>query len=89
METLSGKNTLHDTVAIVYQSVSEEKSRVAATALENCPCASGDSTSRRKRRRTFKSFGVDIELYHKKPKISNIELMPLRCTDQQSIPESY
>ena len=47
VETLSGKNTLHDTVGIVYQSVSEEISRAAATALENCPSASGNSTSRR------------------------------------------
>ena len=88
METLSGKNTLHDTVGIVYQSVSDETSRAVATALENCPSASGDSTSGRKRRRTFKSFGVDIELYHEKPKISSIELMQLRCTDRQRIPES-
>ena len=66
-ETLSVKNTLHDTVGIVYQSASEETSRAAANALQNRPSASGDSTSRRKRRRTFQSFGVDIEPYHKKP----------------------
>ena len=39
------------TVHIVYQSVSEETFGAAATALENCPSASGDSTSRRKRRK--------------------------------------
>ena len=89
VKTLSGKNTLHNTVSIVYQFVSEETSRAAATTLENRPSASGDSTSRRKRRRTFKSFGVDIKPRHKKPKISSIELMPLGCTDQQQIPESY
>ena len=89
MEALSGKNTLHDTVGIVYQSLSEETSRAAATALENRPSASGDSTSGRKRRRTFKSFGVDIEPYHKKSKISSIELVPLGFTDRQRIPESY
>ena len=89
MEALSGKNTLHDTVGIVYQSLSEETSRAAATALENRASASGDSTSGRKRRRTFKSFGVDIEPYHKKSKISSIELVPLEFTDRQRIPESY
>ena len=88
VETLSGKNTLHDRVGIVYQFVSEETSTAAATALENRPSASGDSTSVRKRRRTLKGFGVDIELYHKKPKISSIELIPQECTDQQWIPES-
>ena len=42
VETLSGKNILHNTVGIVYQSVSEETSRAAATTLENHPCANGD-----------------------------------------------
>ena len=89
VETLSGKTTLHDAVSTVYQSVSEETSRVKATALENRPSASGDSTSGRKRRKTFESFGVDIEPDHKKPKISSTELMPLGCLDRQRIPESY
>ena len=75
-------------MGIVYQSVSEDTSRAAATALENRPSTSGDSTSGRKRR-TFESFGMDIEPYHKKPKISSAELMPLGCTDRQQIPESY
>ena len=83
------KNTLHDTVGTVYQSVSEETSRAAATALENRRSTSGDSTSGRKRRRTFESFGVNIEPEHKIPKISSIELMQLGCTDWQQIPESY
>ena len=61
VETLSGKNTLHDTVGIAYQSVSKETSGAAGTALENRPSTSDDSSSRRKRRRSFKSFGVDIE----------------------------
>ena len=89
VETLSGKNTLHDTVGIVYQSLSEQTSRAAATALENRLSVSGDSTSGRKSKRTFESFGVDIEPYHKKPKISSIELMSLRCTGRQWIPETY
>ena len=50
VETLSGKNILQDTVGIVHQSVSEETSGAAATALENCLSASDDSTSGRKRR---------------------------------------
>ena len=81
VESLSGKSTLHNTVGIVYQSVSEETSRATAAALENRPSTSGDSTSGRKRGRSFKRFGVDIDLYHKKPKISHVELMPLGCTD--------
>ena len=87
METLSSKDTLHNTAGIVYQSVSEETSRAAATALENHPSAGIDSTSGRKRK-AFESFRVDIKPYHK-PKISNLELLPLGCTDQQRIPESY
>ena len=56
METLFGKDTLHNTLGIVYKSVSEETSAAASTTLENCPSASGDSISRKKRRRTFKSL---------------------------------
>ena len=89
VETHSAQNTLQNTVGIMYQFVSEETSRAAVTALENYPSASGDSTSERKKRRNFESFGVDIEPYHKKPKISSVELMPLGCTDRQRIPESF
>ena len=89
VETFSSKNTLLNTVGIVHQFVSEEISRAAATTIENRPSAIGDSTSGRNRRRTFKRFGVDIEPYHKKPKLSSIELMPLGRTDRQRIPLSY
>ena len=80
VKTLSAKNTLHVIVGIVYQSVSEETSRAAATALENHPSASGESMSRRKRRITLESFGVDIEPYHKKPK------MYRSTTDSRALP---
>ena len=90
LETLPDKDTLHNQVSIVYQFVSEETSRVAAKVLENCPSAIGDSTSRRKRRRkTFKSFGVGVEPYYKKPKVSSAQLIPLGFTDWEQIPESY
>ena len=80
METVSGKDTLYDTVGIVYQSVSEEISRAAAIAQENRPSASGDSSSSRKKtRRIIESVGADIELYYNKSKISSLELMPLGC----------
>ena len=80
METVSGKDTLYDTVGIVYQSVSEEISRAAAIAQENRPSASGDSSSSRKKtRRIIESVGADIEPYYNKSKISSLELMPLGC----------
>ena len=80
METASGKDTLYDTVGIVYQSVSEEISRAAAIAQENRPSASGDSSSSRKKtRRIIESVVADIEPYYKKSKISSLELMPLGC----------
>ena len=80
METVSGKDTLYDTVGIVYQSVSEEISRAAAIAQENRPSASGDSSSSRKKtRRIIESVVADIEPYYKKSKISSLELMPLGC----------
>ena len=78
METVSGKDTLYDTVGIVYQSVSEEISRAAAIAQENRPSASGDSSSSRKKtRRIIESVGADIEPYYNK----SIELMPLGCLE--------
>ena len=68
VKTLSNKDTLHNQVSVVYQSVSKETYGAEVTALENCPSAIGDSTSRRKRRRrAFESFGMDFEPYHKKP----------------------
>ena len=80
METVSGKDTLYDTVGIVYQSVSEEISRAAAIAQENRPSASGDSSSSRKKtRRIIESVAADIEPYYNKSKISSLELMPLGC----------
>ena len=80
METVSGKDTLYDTVGIVYQSVSEEISRAAAIAQKKRPSASGDSSSSRKKtRRIIESVGADIELYYNKSKISSLELMPLGC----------
>ena len=80
METVSGKDTLYDTVGIVYQSVSEEISRAAAIAQENRPSANGDSSSSRKKtRRIIESVGADIEPYYNKSKISSLELMPLGC----------
>ena len=80
METVSGKDTLYDTVGIVYQSVSEEISRAAAIAQENRPSASGDSSSSRKKtRRIIESVGADIEPYYNKSKFSSLELMPLGC----------
>ena len=72
-------------VGIVYQSVSEETSGATATALEDRPSTSGDSTSWRKRRRTFKNFDVDIKPYMK----SSLELMLLEYTDWQWISKSY
>ena len=92
VETLSSKDTLHDTVGIIYQSIKEtsEALAVASSGSESQPFTSGNSTNnRKKRRRTFESYGLDIEPYYKKPKMSSIELFPLACTDRQKIPENY
>ena len=45
VETLSGKNTLLETVDIMYQSVPEETSGAGATTLEDRPSESGDSVT--------------------------------------------
>ena len=64
METLSGKDTLHEMMGITYQRISSVEER----QLDDAAGPSEDSPQNI-RRRTFESVGLDIEPYHKKPKI--------------------
>ena len=62
VETTNGKQTLHDTVGIIYQDVSEDKND-QAIQIE-----SAENSSRRKRRRTFDVIIPDLEPVAKKLK---------------------
>ena len=72
VETLSGKDTLHDTVGIVYQSTrssycSRGKDTGKTVEIDQSSIFdSGKKVQHKKRRRTFEVAGLDIEPYRKK-----------------------
>lgn len=87
VETLTGKDTLHDTVGIAYQVVSEEsdESQMEEANVLNCVRAA----THRKRRRAFDATGLDIEPYRKKPKMLTVPLLPLDDARRAIEPKSY
>lgn len=70
VETCSGKDTLHDTVSIIYQQV-----ELNANVNMQEPHASAEDSETlgnlrgEKRRRTFDAIAAELESYLKKPKI--------------------
>ena len=70
VETLSGKDTLHDTVGIVYQC----DTTTTNASIQEVPCKTVEKGSVNKvtnrRRRSYEPVGFDIEPYRKKTKIS-------------------
>ena len=87
VETSSGKDTLHDTVCIAYQRLSMKESTEESTQEINQTPTSSNQTS--KRRRAFLSDGLDIEPYHKKPKITSRAMVPLNDERRKTTPLSY
>ena len=92
VETLSGKDTLHDTVGITYQHISSVEER----QLDDAPVPSEDSPGsceamqpQNRRRRTFEPVGLDIEPYYKKPKIVSRDLLLLEDSRRHAVPETY
>lgn len=74
VDTLSGKDTLHDTVGIIYQNKS---SMIDNTEENNDGNNQPMPTNQRKRRRMFDTLDVEIEPYYKKPKLNEIVHLPL------------
>ena len=66
VETSTGKDTLHDTVCIVYQLQREENANEVDQEYENQTAMEQVINKPFKRRRAFVSYGLDIEPYHKK-----------------------
>lgn len=83
VETLTGKNTLHDTVGVIYQNVSSDTKIAGITDASaesddtdkvmdaNDLVASNDKTLRVRKRRCFDAIVNEIEPYKKKPKIDS------------------
>ncbi|XP_057304270.1 uncharacterized protein LOC130641476 [Hydractinia symbiolongicarpus] len=87
VETLSGKDTLHDTVGIAYQVVSQNNDK---SLEEDDDSTLGNSQlSGKKKRRSFLAVGLDIEPYRKKPKMLTRIMLPLDDQRRASEPLSY
>ncbi|GBP70317.1 Chimeric ERCC6-PGBD3 protein [Eumeta japonica] len=76
VDTLTGKDTLHDTVGIIYQNILSDANFTtptdASVQSDDTAAASTDETPRRrKRRRCFDAIVNEIVPYAKKPKIDS------------------
>lgn len=67
VDTCTGKDTLHDTVGIMFQNIVDSSPSVP-TPIENL-LQNEPSTSARRRRRTFDEVTFELQPYNKKPKI--------------------
>ena len=86
VETLSGKDTLHDTVGIAYQDISASATNEATAS--DVGTEEIDFDISRKRRRKFESEGMDLEPYRKKPKMLSSKVIPLLEPRSQFVPPS-
>ena len=87
VETPNGQNTLHDTVGIVYQDwIENPNSSLSAPLQEERLHAPG------RRRRTFESSPLQLEPYHKKPRMLNEAMLslddPRRANNPPSLKEA-
>ena len=89
VDTLSGKDTLHDTVGIVYQDVPDVKIQeaLAASAITSRPSA--QSQPPKKRRRALQVEDFPIEPYHRSLKLLTQSLTGLEDERRALIAPSY
>ena len=91
VETLSGKDTLHDTVGIVYETVRCNNDTRQEDANTGCEELLGvDHTKeapRKKRRRTFEPTCLDIEPYRKKSKMLKSAVLPINDPKRVDVPD--
>lgn len=91
VETVNGKDTLHDTVGIIYQDVmsetneeeecAEESEREPEVQPEQIPTNTTETVNRprRRRRRTFDAIAPELTPYLKKPKMMDLLLPNEDC----------
>ena len=91
VETLSGKDTLHDTVGIVYQTIRRNNDTRQEEANTGCEeLLRVDHTKeapRKKRRRTFEPTCLDIEPYRKRPKMLKSAVLPINDPKRVYVPD--
>lgn len=71
VETKSGKDTLHDTVGIIYQNVDSDTSHELETPNLPTDTSEEPGTSGKRRRRTIEVTEVEGRPYMKKPKMTD------------------
>lgn len=71
VETKSGKDTLHDTVGIIYQNEDFNTPRQSETPNLSASASEEPETSRKRRRRTMEVTEVEDRPYMKKPKMTD------------------
>lgn len=76
VETLTGKNTLHDTVGIVTQDIPENDNELFNFVNEHEEDEEIDVVTSR-RRRTFEAIDQTMEPYHKATKMFNESMLDL------------
>ena len=81
VETISGKDTLHDTVGIAYQTVithdsnETEYNNTKTSTSANAPNQESQHTTNKKRRRAYKVSVPNVQPYRKKPKLNTAEFL--------------
>ena len=76
IDTKDGHNTMHDTVGIIFQDISEDCDSCVNDRLDNTNSNNSFQVSGVKRRRTFETFLPDIQPLGKRPKMVET-LIPL------------
>ena len=89
VETISGKDTLHDTAGIAYktsssatgksvdfQAADDQEVEISMHVNEESFVVTSDSSQNKKRKREFIATGLDIEPYRKKPKMLFSAMIP-------------
>lgn len=71
VETTSGKDTLHDTVGIIYQNIQLNTTEESEMSEAPTPSNENNSPNKKKRRRTFEEITVDEIPYPKRSKMTS------------------
>lgn len=101
-ETLSGKDALHDTVGIAYETVVSKVGQEMQSTVEgkdgidlqvegrfSAEELQSSSLGRKRKRRLYEASGLNIEPYRKKPKMMKFALLPLSDERRIEVPHSF
>ena len=83
VDTASGKDTLHDTVGIIFQHIAPNADNIMPETESNNENPNANNEISKKRRRTFDTIIHELEPYTKRPKVIET-LLPLSHPQQLS-----